>query len=191
MNDALFQAFFKLLNYSADSIFTGLKIVVPFVFIFKIFNFNLIQLYIDALIVAINKMMLCGAVLFLIAMGANYYHAVNSGNPMERDFMIGLLTGPHWFQLIIPVIMYALLPQVMWIRKLVNNIYSSMAIVASWFISFYLIRYFSYKDDPSLSSNNDHSRYPIVFSNEKMIVFSCLLILFYLVLFLRLKKKQN
>lgn len=189
MNSSFLISLFHWFNYIADSLFTGLKIFGPLVFLFKLFDVSIKYPDFNLLIKAMNTLMLTGAIMFMTGIIANYYMMSHSENPMDKEFMVNLITGPHWFQLAIPVLLYGVLPNMFWIKKLRNSINTAMILVVSWFAGFYLIDYLSFKDENNIFQHERPLRFPIDLSVEKSIVFVTLLILFYLILSWKEKRK--
>ena len=70
--------------------------------------------------------------------------AWNSGDDFEREFIISIATGPNWFQFMIPVFVYGILPLTMLFAKLRQTIFSSFIIVIFWFASYFMVAYLSH-----------------------------------------------
>jgi len=173
MNIHFIFEFIHALAFLADSIFVGLKFFVPVIFILIIFKINFGKLNFDSLVTAANFLLLIGGMLFLITIICNTLYAWNSGNEFERDFIISTATGPNWFQIGIPFLVYGLLPQLMWIGKLRKTIYSSFVIVVLWFGSYFLVDY--------LSHGTVHMNFPVAEYYQKALLFLGLIVVLYFI----------
>ena len=107
----------------------------------KILQGNGKRINLRVLALSINAWMLAGAVLFLMAVLSDLLTAAYAEDQGKWEFMHAMITGPHWYQVVIPFIVYAILPQMMWFRKLRRNIIISLLIVLVWFGAFYTVRY--------------------------------------------------
>ncbi len=188
MENAILINAFYFLSYMADTIFSGLKLLVPFVLILEAFNVKMKYTDVKSLVITINILLLVGSIMFLTGTIINFYRALIAGDPMERDFMIGLATGPHWYQIVVPLLVYAIFPIILWIRKLRETIYSAGLIVLSWFIAFYFLVYLTYNEDQYIFKKARPMKFPIEITVEKALVFVLLLSFIYLILnFKRIK----
>ncbi|HLG34101.1 MAG TPA: hypothetical protein VI757_04415, partial [Bacteroidia bacterium] len=131
-------------GYLADSIFIGLKFIVPVVFLLIIFKVKSGKANFVSLVLAANILLLAAGILFLVTIIANTWLAWNSGNEFERDFIISIATGPNWYQIMIPVFVYGILPQAMWFAKLRRTIFSSLILIILWFASYFMVAYLSH-----------------------------------------------
>ena len=189
-NSFLITAFY-FFSYVADGIFSGIKIVVPLVLLLKIFKANTRNPDLDILINSLNILLLTGSLLFLISMLINFYRVTIADDPMERDFMMALATGQNWYQMAIPSIVYAILPNLLWFNKLRKTIYSSGLIVLCWFITFYAVEYFSYRNDDYIFKHARPIKIPVEITSEKSIVFILLLLVIYMVIHYKRKKNNS
>ena len=123
--------------------------------------------------------MLSAAILFLTSISVNTLLTIKSGNSDELNFMISVATGSHWFQFVIPVILYGLLPNVLWIKSFRKSIYIPLFIVISWFASYFIINYFSENNSSLFPKSVDHSPFPLMEYLKKSGVFISLLIVYY------------
>jgi hypothetical protein len=121
------------LLFVSDSIFEGLKILFPLIFLFKLFpwykNFKL-----PCIVLSANILLLSGSILFLIVITFNFFMTQYSGNESEKEFFISIITGPHWFQFVIPLINFAILPEILWIKKIRNSFFPSFIVIIWWHI---------------------------------------------------------
>lgn len=164
----------QTIGYLADSIFIGLKFIVPVIFLLVIFKVKSGKVNFVSLVLAANLLLLIGGILFLLTIISNTLHAWFSENEFEREMIISMITGPNWFQIVIPVFTYGLLPQTMWIGKLRSTIYSSFIIVMLWFGSYFLVDYLSHG---SININFPSSEY-----SKKAVLFIALLTVFYFII---------
>jgi hypothetical protein len=125
---------------AADFIFTGLKSWIPLLFIL---NLLLKNLFTGRVIIATNNLLLTGGMLFALAFAADLLTKFNSTGNDNADFMREILSGPHWYQYVFPIIIYLVLPQVEWSRKIRSNIFISLFIVVTWIITYIIIYYLS------------------------------------------------
>ncbi|MBK5285794.1 MAG: hypothetical protein JJE25_10365 [Bacteroidia bacterium] len=173
MSDHFFFEFIHALAYFSDSIFVGLKIFVPVIFLLHILKIHFGKVKFDSIVSTVNLLLLFGGILFLVTIISNTWRTWNSENDFEREMIVSIVTGPQWFQVIIPVFSYGLLPHVMWIRKFRNSIYSSFIIVIFWILKYFFIAY--------LSNITAHLKFSINEYWEKAVLFMVILAAFYFI----------
>jgi hypothetical protein len=127
----------------ADSIFIGLKIFVPLIFLLWLFKFSFRKLNFEVLVLSLNLLLLVAGILFLLTIGINTCLAWFSGNEFERQIIISIATGPTWFQFMLPIFVYGILTQAMWIAKFRQTVFSSVIIVIAWFSSYFITAWLS------------------------------------------------
>jgi hypothetical protein len=142
--------------FLSDSIFTGLKIFVPVLFALQLFRSHRLSVNFDSAIIASNTLILSSGFFFLCSIISNTTMAWTSGNESERNLIISFVTGPHWYQFIIPVFNYGILPNFMWFKKFRKSIALSFSIVSWWLLSSYVIS--------SLDKNNSKTH---IYLSEK------------------------
>lgn len=101
--------------------------------------------------------------LFILTMISNIFLAWSSGNEAERDMMIAFTTGPHWYQFFFPVLNYAILPLVLWVRTLRTSPYPVIVIVFVWFTTYFLTDYLVSLEQKNMGFKNefDYQQYLI------------------------------
>lgn len=129
--------------YFSDSLFIGLKVMIPVLFVLVVFNIRIKKFDTVTAIQTSNMLMLLGGILFLLAMAVNIFTAWYSENEFEREMIITILTGPNWYQVVIPILTFGILPQLLWIKKLRETIYSSFNIIILSFIGTILVNHLS------------------------------------------------
>jgi hypothetical protein len=122
-----------------DYLFTGLKFLIPVLFILRIEKLRLRFLNAQALVTAFNITLLIAASTSLISYFIYSYQAYHSGTEQQQYAIINRATGPYWFSFWIPVLIYTLLPHLVWFKKTRN----SVKITYTWFslaftLSFYI-----------------------------------------------------
>lgn len=127
--------------YFSELLFSGLKFLVPIMFLIKIFQRTTSRINFRIIALSLNLWILVGGTLFLISILLDLFNAAFSEDQDKWLFMLGMITGHHWFQFIIPLFGYAILPQILWFKKLRQTIFSSILIVVAWFASYYLVIY--------------------------------------------------
>ena len=167
------------LVFISDSIFIGLKILVPIIFILEILNIKYTKPNLNILILTINLIMLSASLLFLTSISINTLLTIKSGNSDELNFMISIATGSHWFQFVIPVLLYGLLPNILWIKNFRKSIYIPFFIVICWFASYFIIHYLSENNFSLFPNSGDHSPFPLMEYLKKSGIFLSLFIVYY------------
>jgi hypothetical protein len=147
MNNISISQVLHVLNFLSDSIFLGSRFLVPSIFVIKLLNMDPTKQILKLHTSSVNILLLTGGIFFLIPFLTNLSRMWNSGNEYERDFIIGLATGSHWFQYFIPVFNFGLLINVMWFKKFRNSIYTSLVIVGWWLISYFVVDYLTIRAD--------------------------------------------
>jgi hypothetical protein len=181
MNAFFISAVLPALVFVSDSIFSGLKILVPVVFLLRIFKIKLRQPDLGSLIISANYLLLVGGILFTITILSTAFRTWFYSDGFERSALVDTLSGPNGFQFILPVLNYVLLPNVMWIKKLRRNFNSSFVIVLIWIVSYFLVDYFTHTREYILSSSAHHAAIRLDQQLEKAAVFISLLFLFYFI----------
>ncbi len=176
--------------FISDSIFIGLKILVPLIFILEILNIKYTKPNLNILILTINLIMLSASILFLTSISINTLLTIKSGNSDELNFMISVATGSHWFQFVIPIILFGLLPNILWIKNFRKSIYIPFFIVICWFASYFIIHYLSDRDFTLFSAFFNHSPFPYMEYLKKIIIFILLFIICFRLIKLRNQKMK-
>lgn len=143
MNIFSIPSLIRLMIYFSDSLFIGLKVMIPILFVLVVIKINFKKFDINGVIKTANMLLLLAATLFLLPMAVNIFTAWYSENEFEREMIITILTGPNWYQVVIPILTYGILPQLLWIKKLRSTIYSSFNIIILSFIGTLLVNYLS------------------------------------------------
>jgi hypothetical protein len=94
-----FFEFIHALAYLSDSIFVGLKIFIPVIFLSGIFKIHFGKLKFYSLVTAANFLLLIGGILFLLTIISNTLHAWYSENEFEREMIISMTTDQTGFSL--------------------------------------------------------------------------------------------
>ena len=95
------------------------------------------------------------------------------------------ITGSHWFQFVLPVIGYGVLPQVFWAKKIRSSHWAALFIVLSWFMLAYAVDLMTGADKASTSLSNAGSTTPWLEYAGKGALYLSLLILEYFFLIRR------
>jgi hypothetical protein len=176
----------------SNTIFTGLGIFIPLLVLLR-FNkaFN-IRLNITTLIQATNWLLLFAGVIYLLFF-ASIILPGYIGNYSQDEYwqysLINRAFGPYWFAYIGYLIIYGLLPQLMWFKKIRQSIVSTITWVFIDYslsaLRFYSIYYNNRDFIPSTPPN-----YLLIFLSHLMslIVFLPLLAIVYV--FLRAQQKR-
>ncbi len=123
-----------LISYS-DSIFFGLKIWIPIVFVLYLWKSISAHLLMPIWIKSSNFLLLLAGTLFMMSILLNVFFAWLTQNEDERNMMLHYVTGSNWYQIFIPVFIYGILPGILWINYLRNSIYASFNIVLVWVLA--------------------------------------------------------
>jgi hypothetical protein len=122
----------------SDVFFTGLNIAIPLVFIiFLLKKWMLID--VALLIRATNILLLITGLIFLVALISDSVIKILTDDTEGKEFIMSMLLGPHWYQVVLPLINYAILPQLEWRKANRNSIILSMVIVTIWLGSLWII----------------------------------------------------
>jgi hypothetical protein len=175
MNSFSLSSFIHFPAFISDSIFQGLKFLIPLLFILEFFNVSLKQLKLSTVIISANVLLLIGGTLFLGVMTTNLSMSWYHGNEFEKDFLVNVITGPHWFQFVIPLLNFALLPHLMWFKKLRSITTVSVLLVTWWIVSNYYINYLSNNERLIHSVHDLHTGFFTIEYVEKAIIFIALL----------------
>lgn len=183
MSNYIVSNILHFIAFLSDGIFIGLKFTVPIVLLLKVLNVDFKKPDLTNLIISLNLLLLSGAVLFLIILILNTGLTLYSGNEDDRSFIFSLITGPHWFQFSIPVLIYGLLPNILWMKKFQYSIYSSGVIILIWFVSYFLVDFLTHNNTFSknlLSIDNlfldsEYSRKFLVFIALTFIIYSIII----------------
>jgi hypothetical protein len=175
MNSFSLSSFIHFPAFISGSIFLGLEFLIPLLFILEFFNVSLKQLKLSTVIISANVLLLIGGTLFLCVMTTNISMSLYHGNDFEKDFLVNAITGPHWFQFVIPVLNFALLPHLMWFKKFRSTTTVSLLLVAWWIVSNYYINYLSKKESVIHSAHDLHTGFFTIEYVEKAIIFIALL----------------
>ncbi len=151
MNYYQLSLIFHSLISASDVIFSGLKVIVPIIFLLNFYRTHYTRIEWPVLIVSLNLSMLTGGVFFLSAFIGDTVSTLVREGVAGLDFMLSIATGVHGYQLILPLFVYAVLPQILWFRKIRNSVYSSFLIVISWWLSYYIISYLNGKENSGFS----------------------------------------
>ena len=136
LNIMLTELLRSLFGFS-DILFTGLKVIVPVVFLIYAFRFEQVAPIRHKAIIALNLLLLGAGSLFTIAFVVDMI----SCNPFERELRLEILSGSNWYRLTLPIIGFAILPHLFWIRRLRRTMVSSMLLVMYWYASFLIVEY--------------------------------------------------
>ena len=93
--------------------------------------------------------------------------------------MISVATGSHWFQFVIPFIVFGLLPNILWIKNFRKSMYAPLFIVICWFASYFIIHYLSENNFSLFPKSVDHSPFPLMEYLKKSGIFLSPLIVYY------------
>jgi hypothetical protein len=139
MNAFLSPESIKWLMLFIESLISGLKIIVPVLFLFSfIEKISKYEKYKSGVKTA-NQLMILGGILFLFTLISNLFVSWYYGNTDERDMILSYTTDHGWYRMILPVISYGILPIVLWHRRTRRTIYFSFAIVVFWYVSSFII----------------------------------------------------
>ena len=124
----------------SDLLFAGLKIILPIAFILKLMGPKWLKSLQDTFVQSLNILMLGAGSLFCMA----FVTDMITCNPFERELRMELMAGSNGYRMMLPVIGYAILPQLLWLRNLRSTFTTSMLIVIYW-LTTYLLVHFSIK----------------------------------------------
>ncbi len=170
----IFQELIPVLIYISDAVFSGLKVLVPVVFGLKIFHIRLVKPDLEKLVKSMCMLVLLGGLFFLTPVCLNTWTSLSSGVEGETDFFIGLVTGSQWYTFFFPAFVFGVLPQLMWFRRF-RTVYVLVVLVAAWFVSGFLMEYFSPGKTFILSSSARSPAVPLLVWLKKGVLFIILL----------------
>jgi len=139
MNAFLSPEAVKWLMLFIESLFSGLKIVVPVFFLFSLTEKIYINNKYKSGVKTANQLMILGGILFLVTIISNLFVTWYFGNTDERDMMLNYTTGHGWYRIILPIISYGILPIALWHKKVRRTINFSFAIVIFWYATSLII----------------------------------------------------
>ena len=174
----IFQELIPALIYLSDAVFSGLKVLVPILLVWKILRFRIKKPDLEILINRICFLVLLGGIVFLTPACLNAWASLSSGVEGEMDFFIILLTGSQWYKFLIPALVYGILPQLMWFRRF-RTVYAAAILVFTWIFSGLLIEYLSPEKTFILSSSVKPPTVPLTDYLKKGILFIFLLLTSY------------
>ena len=166
--------------FFTDCLFTGLKIFVPVVFLLKVFHISSSRFNINALVLAMNLVLLTAGVLFLTTFIVDTVMSLTADYEFGMSLILGFISGPHWFQFAIPFLIYAILPNVLWSGKNRSTIYSTMIIESIWYGSYFLVDFLNNRDGTIMPAQNIDVQIPIAAYAEKALIFIASISLVYL-----------
>lgn len=180
----------RTLLFTSDAIFSGLKIAVPLLFTLHLFGFYRSRPVMQNLITGANVLLLMGGVMFSLAMIISISNTWLNGDEFGKSAMIDMISGPKWFQFVLPVLVFGLLPHAMWVFKFRHSVQASMGIVMAWFLSYFTIVYFSYPPKNIFSFPIERLDFSVTDFYKKMVLFICLLAAVCLFISIQRKRKR-
>jgi hypothetical protein len=135
-----------------NSIFSGLKIVIPLLFIVRLIKWKITKLNEFALIEAINVLILFSSFLYPLFLIVDFITIYFSGAEYEQYTIITRLTGPYWWAYVIPLFGTVLLPQLIWLKR----VRASVKISYAWFILSSISPWFEFFVMVSTSLHRDY-----------------------------------
>ena len=133
----------SLVQLIINSIFNGTCILVPILFFIQLFKINIPIIGKSTLICAVNCTLLSGSLLFLVYFPIEIVSSYYSGGEYEQFTLSTRISGSFWTDFLILVIFpNALLPQLLWFKKIRQTIISSFTIVSIWFLLYLLTNLF-------------------------------------------------
>ncbi|AYL97537.1 hypothetical protein [Mucilaginibacter celer] len=132
------------MNYTISliyaSIFNGTEVLVPCLVILNALKIQLADINRQALIYAVNSILLLGSILFTISLLSELFMAYYSQSEYLQFSFSNRLAGPFWLYIwLTGVLSFMILPQILWIRKLRRSLISSIVIVGIW-IALYFVK---------------------------------------------------
>jgi molybdopterin-containing oxidoreductase family membrane subunit len=127
----------------ADALFFWLKVFIPLLFLLRLFKKRFAPLNNDALVLAVNNMLLFAAVLLLLAFVlvlSKRLIATDVGAESRRNGLLSSMTGPYWFGWWLPAIVKIIMPQVLWFKKL----RASVKATYTWFCCALILAFLEY-----------------------------------------------
>jgi len=130
-----FDTVHRLLVYLSDSLFIGLRIAVPALFLAQVFGPSRWHERLGGLHAVAVRLLIAGGVMFLLVVSSHLFRVWYFDNEMEKAFLAAMATGPTAYQVYLPVVNYALLPVLLWFGRLRRSVYVPFLIVVCWILS--------------------------------------------------------
>jgi hypothetical protein len=137
-----------ILQVIIDALFRGSLILIPLLFVIQIFKLNLYSIDKITLVRATNYTLLIGSLIYIMSFGLFVYKAIFSGGEYEQFKLTGKYSWVFGVFIIIP---YAFLPQLLWIKKLQQNIIGALIIIGIWGALSITVRITSYSPDDQIN----------------------------------------
>jgi hypothetical protein len=171
----------KLSLFISDIIFSGSKIFIPVLVIIRTIFPQDNSGRVSRGIRSLNLVLLSGSILFLLAFLTDNYLSFHSQERLGWEFMVGVLTGPHWYQIVLPVFGYAVLPQMLWWARLRRSVYSSFTIFLFWLFGYLFIIQMAKSEYSGLTSRSSFIKNSLSGYLEVVAIYIPLFIIVYLV----------
>lgn len=121
----------------SDIVFTGLKVIIPLVFLFTLTGVERLKPHHANVVHSLNILLLGAGSLFCMA----FLVDMLTCNPFERELRLELISGSNWYRMALPIIGYAILPQLLWKKKWRGSFASSILIVIYWYAVYLFVQY--------------------------------------------------
>jgi len=183
------------LVFVSDSIFLGLRFLIPLIFLLTLFKQRLQQHLLKTTIATANTLLLIGGIFFMVVLSQNTFRMLYHGDENDRTFLIHMITGPNWYQFFFPVLNFGILPVLLLIRKFRRTIHLCLAWFACWCISYFTSYVLLHQGGNIPATHSTGKGFLLNANLEKGILFTVLFLALYLINskreLLRMKKPMN
>jgi hypothetical protein len=171
MNSNYLANILHILIFLSDGLFWSLKIFIPVIFILSLFRKNSNEKLINYIILSLNNMLLIAGLFFLFTIITNTTMAWYNQNEFEKQIIISSIQGPKWYQYVIPTFNFALLPNILWFKKIRSSIYFSFCIVLFWIITSNIVGYLSKEKEYILASHAEQNSFSLSEHYGHLVIF--------------------
>ncbi|HTD39847.1 MAG TPA: hypothetical protein VK671_04445 [Mucilaginibacter sp.] len=115
-----------------DATFKGSVILVLFLLLIRLFKIYIHAIDKQLIIQAVSYTLLFGSLIYIGLFLRSICGNILFGNKDERSSMVSYMFGKYWFAPWFYIFMYALLPQILWVKKFNRSIISVTVVVLIW-----------------------------------------------------------
>ncbi len=130
-----FDTVHSLLVYLSDSLFVGLRIAVPALFLAWVFGPERWRDRLGGLNAVAARLLIAGGAMFLLVVSSHLFRVWYFDNETEKAFLEAMAAGPTAYQVYLPLVNYAFLPVLLWFGRLRRSMYVPFLIVVCWILS--------------------------------------------------------
>jgi|GEM_PF-1441397 len=122
----------NILNSIVNAIFNGSFVLLICLSVVKPFKIDIHPTKYNLLIKSVSYTLLLGSVIYIGSLLRSIYGNILVGSKDERYSMISYWFGRYWFAPWLFFFMYALLPQILWVRKFNQSLVNLTIVVLIW-----------------------------------------------------------